>query len=112
VFKGYSVVMQPLGDLSYLDLLPQRGENNNNFVTFLTDQHVMVNYSGRYLIFNLKGQFIGAVHFTGTTEGFRGDQVKLVNVSDSGKYFVFEGPRFLTKAEKEEQKRLKKEKKA
>ena len=24
-FKGYSVVMLPLGDLSYIDLLPQRG---------------------------------------------------------------------------------------
>lgn len=60
-FKGYSVVMQPLGDLSYVDLLPQRGVNNNNFITFISEEHIMVNYSGRYLIFSLVGQFLGQV---------------------------------------------------
>lgn len=69
-FKGYSIVMQPLGDLSFLDLLPQRGENNNNFVTFLDDQHIFLNYSGRYLIFDLKGQFLGKIQFTGMNDGF------------------------------------------
>ena len=65
-FKGYSVVMQPLGDLSFLDLLPQRGENHNNFVSFLNDQFILMNYSGRYLIFDLKGQFLGKIAFNGT----------------------------------------------
>ena len=51
--------MQPLGDLSYLDLLPYRGSNNNNFVSFITDSHILINYSGRYLIFDLKGTFLG-----------------------------------------------------
>jgi hypothetical protein len=32
-------------------------------------------------------------------------------VSDSGKFFVFEGPRFLTKAEREEKKKKKDEEK-
>ena len=93
-FQGYSVVMQPLGDLSFLDLLPQRGENNNNFVTFVSDQFILMNYSGRYLIFDLKGSFQGKITFCNTKEGFDEKQVKLVNVSDSGKFFVFEGPRF------------------
>ena len=65
VFKGFSVVMQPLGDLSYIDLLPQRGVNNRNFSSFISDEHIMVNYSGRYLIFDLKGEFQGEVEFEG-----------------------------------------------
>ena len=69
----------------------------------------MVNYSGRYLIFTLVGKFLGQVNFSGTSEGFRADMIKLVNVSDSGKYFVFEGPRFLSKKEKEDKKAKKKE---
>lgn len=93
-FKGYSVIMQPLGDLSFLDLLPQRGENNNNFTTFVSDELILMNYSGRYLIFNLKGSFQGKIQFNNTLEGFDEKQLKLVNVSDSGKFFVFEGPRF------------------
>lgn len=96
-FKGFSVVMQPLGDLSYIDLLPQRGENHNNFVSFVTDETVLVNYSGRYLMFDLKGAFLGPIKFTGMGEGFRGESIKLVNVSDSGKFFVFKGPRFMSK---------------
>lgn len=55
----------------------------------MSDEHILVNYSGRYLIFDRKGMFLGAVKFTKTNEGFRGDQIKLVNVSDSGKFFVF-----------------------
>jgi hypothetical protein len=98
-FKGYSVIMQPLGDLSFLDLLPQRGENNNNFVTFVSEQFILMNYSGRYLIFDLKGSFQGKIQFNAESDGFNETQVKLVNVSDSGKFFVFEGPRFQTKAE-------------
>ena len=103
--------MQPLGDLSFLDLLPQRGENHNNFVSFLNDQFILMNYSGRYLIFDLKGQFQGKITFNGTGEGFDEKQLKLTNVSDSGKFFVFEGPRFLTKAEKQASKEKKKAKK-
>ena len=99
IFKGYSVVMQPLGDLSFIDLLPQRGENNNNFITFINDHNILVNYSGRYLVFDLLGRFVGSVDFTGTNEGFRSNQIKLVNVSESGKFFVFEGPKFLSKEE-------------
>jgi len=110
-FRGYSVIMQPLGDESYIDLLPQRGTNNNNFVSFINDKNILMNFSGRYLIFNLKGQFSGQVTFTNTKEGFRGDQIKLVEVSDSGKFFVFEGPRFLTKEEKEAKKIKKKARK-
>lgn len=107
-FKGYSVVIQPLGDLSYVDLLPQRGDKNKqNFATFVTDNDIMINFSGRFLIFSPQGLFKGQVHFTGVDEGFRGYQVKLVNVSDSGKYFVFKGPRFLTKEEKEAKKKKK-----
>jgi hypothetical protein len=98
-FKGYSIVMQPLGDLSYIDLLPQKGENHNNFITFINNHNILVNYSGRYLIFDLKGAFLGQVKFNFPIEeadnGFKGNQVKLVNVSDSGKFFVFEGPKFL-----------------
>lgn len=96
-FKGFSIVMQPLADLSFIDLLPQRGENNKNFVSFLDAEHIMVNYSGRYLIFDLKGVFKGAVKFNSSQEGFHSDQLKLVCVSDSGKFFIFEGPHFLTK---------------
>lgn len=55
--------MQPLGDLSFLDLLPQRGENNNNFITILNEKHILVNYSGRYMIFDFKGTFQGTVQF-------------------------------------------------
>lgn len=110
-FRGYSVIMQPLADESYIDLLPQRGSNNNNFVSFINDKNIMMNFSGRYLIFNLKGQFSGQVTFTNTKEGFRGDQIKLVEVSDSGKFFVFEGPKFLTKEEKEAKKKKKKARK-
>ena len=113
-FKGYSVVMQPLGDLSFLDLLPQRGENNNNFVSFTGDQYILMNYSGRWLIFDLKGSFQGKVIFNVKSEGFDETQIKLVNVSDSGKFFVFEGPRFLTNEEKKalkEKKKLRKERK-
>ena len=104
--------MQPLGDLSYIDLLPQRGSNNNNFVSFINDKNIIMNFSGRYLIFNLKGSFVGQVHFTGAKEGFRGDSVKLVEVSESGKFFVFQGPRFLTKEEQAAAKAKKKAKKA
>ena len=111
VFRGYSVVMQPLGDLSYLDLLPQRGENNNNFVTFYGDNFILMNYSGRYLVFDLKGSFQGKVSFNIKSEGFEEKQIKLVNVSDSGKFFVFEGPRFLTNEEKKAAKEKKKAKK-
>lgn len=103
--------MQPLGDLSFLDLLPQRGENNNNFVSFVNDQFILMNYSGRYLIFDLKGQFHGKITFNGSSEGFDEKQIKLVNVSDSGKFFVFEGPRFQTKEEKKASKEKKKQKK-
>ena len=110
-FRGYSVVMQPLGDLSYLDLLPQRGENNNNFVTFTGDNFILMNYSGRYLVFDLKGTFLGKVCFNVQSEGFEEKQIKLVNVSDSGKFFVFEGPRFLTNEEKKAAKEKKKAKK-
>jgi len=83
-----------------------------NFTTFVTDTDILINFSGRYLIFDLKGMFQGAVQFTGVNENFRSQQIKLVNVSDSGKYFVFQGPRFPTKEEKEaakEKKRLRKE---
>ena len=38
--------------------------------------------------------------------------IKLRNVSDSGKFFVFEGPKFKTKAEKEAAKAKKKQRKA
>ena len=102
--------MQPLGDLSFIDLLPQRGENNNNFVSFISEEFVLMNYSGRYLIFDLKGKFMGQVKFQGQKEGFRGDLIKLKNVSDSGKFFVFQGPHFLTKAERAAQKAKKKAK--
>lgn len=104
--------MQPLGDLSYLDLLPQRGENNNNFTTFVTDKDILINFSGRYLIFDLKGSFQGQVAFTGVSEGFRSQQIKLVNVSDSGKFYVFQGPRFLTKEQREAKRKARKEAKA
>ena len=110
-FKGFSVVMQPLGDLSFIDLLPQRGENNNNFVSFISEEYVLMNYSGRFLVFDLKGKFCGQVNFHGQKEGFRKEQIKLKNVSDSGKFFVFQGPRFLTKDEKAKAKIKKKEKK-
>jgi len=69
-------------------------------VSFLSDEFIMMNYSGRYLVFDLKGSFQGKILFNGTTEGFDEKQLKLMNVSDSGKFFVFEGPRFQTKAEK------------
>ena len=105
-FKGYSIVVQPVGDLSYLDLLPQRGgANNMNFTTFLNDQEILINFSGRFLIFSPKGLFLGQVQFTGVNDGFRSSQIKLVTVSDSGKYYVFQGPRFLTKTEQEEKKK-------
>lgn len=102
--------MQPLGDLSFIDLLPQRGENNNNFITILNESHIMVNYSGRYLIFDLKGAFQGQVNFQ-ANEGFQSKLVKLKNVSDSGKFFVFEGPRFKSKVERDAAKEKKKKKK-
>ena len=35
------------------------------------------------------------------SEGFNEAALKLVNVSDSGKFFVFKGPRFLSKAERD-----------
>ena len=68
----------------------------------------MVNYSGRYLIFDLKGSFKGQVIFSGACDGFRGDKVQLKTVSDSGKFFVFEGPRFLSKDQREKIKSQKK----
>ncbi len=70
-----------------------------------------MNFSGRYLIFNLKGNFQGQVQFTGTKEGFRGDQIKLVEVGDSGKFFVFQGHRFPTKEERDAKKAKKKARK-
>ena len=60
-FRGYSIVMQPLGDLSYMDILPQRGENHNNYITFISEHYILANFGGRFLIFDLKGHFQGPV---------------------------------------------------
>lgn len=102
--------MQPLADLSYMDLLPQHGENNNNFVTFVDEEHVMINYGGQYLIFNQRGFFVQRLEF-GKEQPFRPEIATLVSVSDSGKYFLFQGPHFLTEEERKEKKKQQEENK-
>ena len=57
-FKGHSIILQPLGDASFLDILPQYGKNNNNFMTFLSDDRILVRYAGNFIVLDTKGRLI------------------------------------------------------
>ena len=103
-FKGFSVMMKPLADLSYIDFLPQLRHNYNNFSTYIDSNHILVRFSGRFLIFHNSGQYMGQVQFEKMEPAFRQEQLKLVCISDNVKYFVFEGPVFVDKEKKDKKK--------
>ena len=104
-FKGFSVMMKPIADLSYIDILPQLRENYNNFSSYIDSQHIMVRFSGRFLIFHNSGQYIGQVVFEKMEPAFKQEQLKMVCISDNMKYFVFEGPTFVEKEKKKKDKK-------
>ena len=70
-FKGFSVVMKPLADLSYLDILPKLRENYNNFSSYIDSHHILVRFSGRFLIFHNNGSYIGPVVFEKMEPAFK-----------------------------------------
>ena len=100
-FKGFSIVMQPLADLSYIDILPQLTKNHNNFSTYIDSDHILLRFSGRFLIFHSNGKYCGQVKFENMEPAFRQEQLKIVCVSDNVRFFVFEGPVFVDKAKKD-----------
>ena len=58
-FRGFSVMLKPLADLSYMDILPQFKENYNNFSSYIDQEHILVRHSGRFFVFHNGGQFCG-----------------------------------------------------
>ena len=70
-FKGFSVMMKPLADLSYVDFLPQLRNNYNNFSTYIDSNHILVRFSGRFLVFHSSGSYMGQVQFEKMEPAFR-----------------------------------------
>ena len=58
-FKGFSVILKPLANLSYVDILPQLKENHNNFSSYIDKEYILVRHSGRFFIFHNDGSFLG-----------------------------------------------------
>ena len=60
-FKGFSIVLTPPADRSFLEILPQFNENFNNFISYIDSKNIIARYSGRFFVFHSKGQFLGQV---------------------------------------------------
>lgn len=58
-FKGFSIIMQPISDLSYIDLIPQLTKNHNNFSSYIDSEHILIRFSGRFLIYHHNGKYCG-----------------------------------------------------
>ena len=97
--------MKPLADLSYIDILPKLRENYNNFSSYIDSNHILVRFSGRFLIFHNNGTYMGQVVFEKMEPAFKQEQLKIVCISDNMKYFVFEGPVFVDKEKKKKDKK-------
>jgi len=59
-------MLLPMGDKSYVDFLPKLDKNHKNFVSFISETHIMAHFSGRYLIFDDRGRFCQKVVFRDT----------------------------------------------
>ena len=100
-FKGFSVMLKPLADLSYIDVLPQFKENHNNFSSYIDQEHILVRHSGRFFVFHHDGRYCGQAPFAHMEPAFRQEQLDIVCISDTMKYFAFEGPNFAARERKE-----------
>jgi len=58
-FKGHSIVLQPPADLSCIDILPQLSKNHNNYSSYIDSEHIMIRFSGRFLVFHNGGKYLG-----------------------------------------------------
>ena len=98
--------MKPIADLSYIDILPTLRKNYNNFSSYIDANHILVRFSGRFLVFHNNGSFMGQVKFDNEKlePAFKQDRLKIVCISDNMKYFVFEGPVFVDKEKKKDKK--------
>ena len=99
-FKGFSIVLTPPADRSFLEILPQFNTNYNNFVSYIDSENIIARYSGRFFVFHNKGQFLGQVLFDRMDNSFQQEKLQIVCISDSMEYFVFEGPEFTEKQDK------------
>ena len=87
-------MIQPIADNSYKDLLPQSGTNNHNFCCYISSEHILLNYSARFLVFNDTGRFIQEIGWNLIDKSIKKQTLKLLKISDDVKYFLFEGPVF------------------
>jgi len=53
----------PMGDRSYTDILPKTNVNNKNFISYISNNHILAHFSNRYLVFNNRGHFLDEVSF-------------------------------------------------
>lgn len=63
----------------------------------------MVQYGGRFLIFNVKGEYMGEVKFECASH-INIKRLKLVNFDENKEYFIFEGPEMLPEEKKKKKK--------
>ena len=56
-FGSNIIVMQPKGDLSFVECLPIHKTNHNNFFSYIGPDRIMASYGGRFMIFDKLGNF-------------------------------------------------------
>jgi hypothetical protein len=97
-FGANCIVMQPKGDLSFVECLPHHKVNYNNFFSYIGPDRIMACYGGRYLIFDKQGTYYGNVDFK-VPKWINVKRLRLLYFCEKKDYFVFEGPEMKEQAE-------------
>ena len=70
-FKGYSVMLKPLADLSFIDILPTNDGKKQIFSSYIDEEHILTRYSGRFFVFHNNGKYLGQVEFPNMQSNFK-----------------------------------------
>ena len=100
-------MLTPPADRSFIDILPQYNKNFNNFISYIDEENIIARHAGRFFVFHNQGQYLGPVSFEKMEAEFREEKLKIVCVSDSMEYFVFEGPEFKNRRKNKETRKSK-----
>ena len=60
-FKGFSAILKPRAELSFIDILPTGDGKHCIFSSYIDDEYILTRYSGRFFVFHHKGKYLGQV---------------------------------------------------